>query len=156
MQRRDSFEGKVSCIHSLHDMQCQWRIVPVRGPSRLGLGELERLNQFQAEPIGGNPSYLIRIFCLGCRTGLRHSSTASSIETRSERGPTCSLWLVSCHLTPASYPESPTSTMSSNLHVLSHPLINARLSKLRQTTTTSKEFREVCTDRAIYLKISLY
>ncbi|KIM90982.1 hypothetical protein PILCRDRAFT_24862, partial [Piloderma croceum F 1598] len=32
--------------------------------------------------------------------------------------------------------------MSGNLNVLSHPLINTRLSKLRQTTTNSKEFRE--------------
>jgi uracil phosphoribosyltransferase len=33
--------------------------------------------------------------------------------------------------------------MPGNLNVLSHPLINTRLSKLRQTTTNSKEFREV-------------
>ncbi|KAA1466262.1 PRTase-like protein [Dentipellis sp. KUC8613] len=32
--------------------------------------------------------------------------------------------------------------MSNNVHVLSHPLVSARLSKLRQTSTTSKEFRE--------------
>lgn len=32
--------------------------------------------------------------------------------------------------------------MPGNLNVLSHPLINTRLSKLRQTTTNSKEFRE--------------
>lgn len=31
----------------------------------------------------------------------------------------------------------------SKLHVLQHPVVNARLSKLRQTTTTGKEFREV-------------
>jgi hypothetical protein len=30
-----------------------------------------------------------------------------------------------------------------NLHVLSHPLVNTRLAKLRQVSTTSKEFREV-------------
>ncbi|KAI0265154.1 armadillo/beta-catenin/plakoglobin [Gloeopeniophorella convolvens] len=32
--------------------------------------------------------------------------------------------------------------MSSDLHVLSHPLVNARLTKLRQVSTSSKEFRE--------------
>ncbi|KAI0282336.1 UDP-N-acetylglucosamine 1-carboxyvinyltransferase [Russula aff. rugulosa BPL654] len=29
-----------------------------------------------------------------------------------------------------------------NVHVLSHPLVNTRLAKLRQVSTTSKEFRE--------------
>jgi uracil phosphoribosyltransferase len=33
--------------------------------------------------------------------------------------------------------------MSNNLHILSHPLVNARLTKLRQVSTTAKEFREV-------------
>ncbi len=33
--------------------------------------------------------------------------------------------------------------MSNKVHVLSHPLINARLSRLRQTNSTSKDFREV-------------
>ncbi|KAH9973063.1 phosphoribosyltransferase-like protein [Lactifluus volemus] len=32
--------------------------------------------------------------------------------------------------------------MSNNLHILSHPLVNARLAKLREVSTTSKEFRE--------------
>lgn len=31
----------------------------------------------------------------------------------------------------------------SKLHILQHPVVNARLTKLRQTTTTGKEFREV-------------
>jgi uracil phosphoribosyltransferase len=31
----------------------------------------------------------------------------------------------------------------SNLHVLTHPLVKAQLSALRQVTTTPKEFREV-------------
>jgi len=35
-----------------------------------------------------------------------------------------------------------TLTMSGQLHVLSHPIVNAQLSKLRQASTTSKEFRE--------------
>ena len=35
--------------------------------------------------------------------------------------------------------------MSSKIHVLSHPIINERLSKLRQSGTSSKEFREVWT-----------
>ena len=33
--------------------------------------------------------------------------------------------------------------MLDNIHVLSHPLVNTRLAKLRQVSTTSKEFREV-------------
>ena len=32
---------------------------------------------------------------------------------------------------------------AANVHVLSHPLVNTRLAKLRQVSTTSKEFREV-------------
>ena len=32
---------------------------------------------------------------------------------------------------------------AANVHVLSHPLLNTRLAKLRQVTTTSKEFRKV-------------
>ncbi|KIP09222.1 hypothetical protein PHLGIDRAFT_87113 [Phlebiopsis gigantea 11061_1 CR5-6] len=32
--------------------------------------------------------------------------------------------------------------MSNNLHVLAHPVVKARLSKLRETSTSSKEFRE--------------
>ena len=32
---------------------------------------------------------------------------------------------------------------TSKLHVLSHPIVNARLSKLRQASTSGKEFREV-------------
>ncbi|KAI0291703.1 armadillo beta-catenin plakoglobin [Russula brevipes] len=32
--------------------------------------------------------------------------------------------------------------MSGNIHVLSHPLVNTRLAKLRQVSTTPKEFRE--------------
>ena len=33
--------------------------------------------------------------------------------------------------------------MPATIHVLSHPLVNTRLAKLRQVSTTSKEFREV-------------
>lgn len=33
--------------------------------------------------------------------------------------------------------------MSANIHVLSHPLVNTRLAKLREASTSSKEFREV-------------
>ncbi len=36
---------------------------------------------------------------------------------------------------------------SDKVHVLKHPLVNARLSKLRQMSTTGKEFREVCSPR---------
>ncbi|TFK55838.1 PRTase-like protein [Heliocybe sulcata] len=43
--------------------------------------------------------------------------------------------------------------MSDKLHVLSHPLVNARLSKLRQTSTTSKEFREGIRDVSFMLGI---
>jgi len=32
--------------------------------------------------------------------------------------------------------------MSNKLHVLKHPVVNAQLSKLRQTSTSAKEFRE--------------
>ncbi|KAF7790873.1 hypothetical protein EIP86_001831 [Pleurotus ostreatoroseus] len=35
--------------------------------------------------------------------------------------------------------------MSSKVHVLTHPIINERLSKLRQSGTSSKDFREVWT-----------
>ncbi|KAI0053070.1 PRTase-like protein [Auriscalpium vulgare] len=41
--------------------------------------------------------------------------------------------------------------MSTNIHVLSHPLVSARLSKLRQTSTSSKEFREGIHDLGIML-----
>ncbi|PIL36912.1 hypothetical protein GSI_00602 [Ganoderma sinense ZZ0214-1] len=41
----------------------------------------------------------------------------------------------------------------SNLHVLQHPVVNARLSKLRQTTTTGKEFREGIRDISLILGI---
>jgi hypothetical protein len=37
--------------------------------------------------------------------------------------------------------------MPDNIHVLSHPLVNTRLAKLRQVSTTSKEFREVSPSR---------
>lgn len=37
----------------------------------------------------------------------------------------------------------------SKLHVLQHPVVNARLTKLRQATTTGKEFREVCLSYAL-------
>lgn len=33
--------------------------------------------------------------------------------------------------------------MSDKIHVLQHPLVNARMSHLRQTSTSAKEFREV-------------
>ncbi|KAI0068912.1 UDP-N-acetylglucosamine 1-carboxyvinyltransferase [Artomyces pyxidatus] len=41
--------------------------------------------------------------------------------------------------------------MSASIHILSHPLVSARLSKLRQTSTTSKEFREGIRDISILL-----
>lgn len=41
--------------------------------------------------------------------------------------------------------------MSNNLHVLTHPLVNTRLAKLRQVSTTSKEFREGIHDLSIML-----
>ena len=34
--------------------------------------------------------------------------------------------------------------MSGSLTIVSHPLVNAKLSVLRKTETTPKEFREVC------------
>ncbi|THH33649.1 hypothetical protein EUX98_g520 [Antrodiella citrinella] len=37
------------------------------------------------------------------------------------------------------------------LHVLQHPVVNARLSKLRQTSTTAKEFREGIYDISLVL-----
>ncbi|EPQ59350.1 armadillo/beta-catenin/plakoglobin [Gloeophyllum trabeum ATCC 11539] len=43
--------------------------------------------------------------------------------------------------------------MTDNVHVLSHPLVNARLSKLRQTSTTPKEFREGIHDVSLMLGI---
>ncbi|KAG2043009.1 uracil phosphoribosyltransferase-domain-containing protein [Suillus americanus] len=46
--------------------------------------------------------------------------------------------------------------MSNNLkrcHVLSHPLVNARLSQLRQTNTNSKDFREGIHDISLILGI---
>ncbi|EAU84916.2 UDP-N-acetylglucosamine 1-carboxyvinyltransferase [Coprinopsis cinerea okayama7 len=41
--------------------------------------------------------------------------------------------------------------MSNNLHILNHPLVNAELSKLRQTSTTSKEFREGVHNISLFL-----
>ncbi|EJF62841.1 armadillo/beta-catenin/plakoglobin [Dichomitus squalens] len=41
----------------------------------------------------------------------------------------------------------------SKLHVLQHPVVNARLSKLRQTTTSAKEFREGIHDISLILGI---
>jgi len=38
-----------------------------------------------------------------------------------------------------------------NIHVLSHPLVNTRLAKLRQVSTTSKEFREGIHELSIML-----
>jgi uracil phosphoribosyltransferase len=35
--------------------------------------------------------------------------------------------------------------MSGSVTIVSHPLVNAKLSVLRKTETTPKEFREVCT-----------
>ncbi|RPD66773.1 UDP-N-acetylglucosamine 1-carboxyvinyltransferase [Lentinus tigrinus ALCF2SS1-7] len=43
--------------------------------------------------------------------------------------------------------------MADKVHVLKHPLVNARLSKLRQTTTTGKEFREGIRDISTILGI---
>lgn len=42
---------------------------------------------------------------------------------------------------------------NSNLHILAHPLVNARLSTLRQTTTNAKEFREGIYDISLILGI---
>ncbi|KAH9894413.1 UDP-N-acetylglucosamine 1-carboxyvinyltransferase [Cubamyces lactineus] len=42
---------------------------------------------------------------------------------------------------------------SEKLHVLAHPIVNARLSKLRQTSTTPKEFREGIHDISLILGI---
>ncbi|OJT13731.1 Uracil phosphoribosyltransferase [Trametes pubescens] len=42
---------------------------------------------------------------------------------------------------------------SDKVHVLAHPIVNARLSKLRQTTTNSKEFREGIHDISLILGI---
>jgi len=36
-----------------------------------------------------------------------------------------------------------TSTMANTINIVSHPIINGELSKLRQSSTTAKEFREV-------------
>ncbi|KAN0124678.1 PRTase-like protein [Lactarius tabidus] len=41
--------------------------------------------------------------------------------------------------------------MSNNPHILSHPLVNTRLAKLRQASTTPKEFREGIHDLSIML-----
>jgi len=41
--------------------------------------------------------------------------------------------------------------MPDNIHVLSHPLVNTRLAKLRQVSTTSKEFREGIHELSIML-----
>ncbi|KAI0751509.1 armadillo/beta-catenin/plakoglobin [Daedaleopsis nitida] len=43
--------------------------------------------------------------------------------------------------------------MSDKIHVLAHPVVNARLSKLRQTTTNGKEFREGIHDISLILGI---
>ncbi|KAI0921376.1 hypothetical protein AcW2_006369 [Taiwanofungus camphoratus] len=43
--------------------------------------------------------------------------------------------------------------MSYSVHVLAHPLINSRLSKLRQTSTNAKEFREGIHDISLILGI---
>lgn len=43
--------------------------------------------------------------------------------------------------------------MSQNRHVLSHPLVNARLSHLRLATTSSKDFREGIYDISLVLGI---
>ncbi|KAL4075991.1 uracil phosphoribosyltransferase-domain-containing protein [Scleroderma citrinum] len=43
--------------------------------------------------------------------------------------------------------------MPGNRHVLSHPLVNARLSQLRQTTTNSRDFREGIHDISLILGI---
>ncbi|KDQ64706.1 hypothetical protein JAAARDRAFT_145747 [Jaapia argillacea MUCL 33604] len=43
--------------------------------------------------------------------------------------------------------------MSGKVNVLSHPLVNSRLSKLRQTTTSSKEFREGIYDVSLILGV---
>ncbi|KAF8505992.1 UDP-N-acetylglucosamine 1-carboxyvinyltransferase [Russula emetica] len=40
---------------------------------------------------------------------------------------------------------------AANVHVLSHPLVNTRLAKLRQVSTTSKEFREGIHELSIML-----
>ncbi|KAI0637949.1 UDP-N-acetylglucosamine 1-carboxyvinyltransferase [Trametes polyzona] len=42
---------------------------------------------------------------------------------------------------------------STKLHVLAHPIVNARLSKLRQMSTNSKEFREGIHDISLILGI---
>jgi len=43
--------------------------------------------------------------------------------------------------------------MLEKLHVVSHPLVNARLSNLRQTSTTPKDFREGIRDVSLILGI---
>ncbi|KAH8106067.1 armadillo/beta-catenin/plakoglobin [Cristinia sonorae] len=43
--------------------------------------------------------------------------------------------------------------MADKVHVLKHPVVNARLSKLRQTATTAKEFREGIYDISIILGV---
>jgi len=43
--------------------------------------------------------------------------------------------------------------MAGKLNVLSHPIVNAQLSKLRQTTTSAKEFREGVHDISVILGI---
>ncbi|EPT02787.1 hypothetical protein FOMPIDRAFT_1029101 [Fomitopsis schrenkii] len=43
--------------------------------------------------------------------------------------------------------------MSEKTHVLNHPLVRARLSKLRQSSTTAKEFREGIHDLSVFLAI---
>ncbi|KAI0693820.1 armadillo/beta-catenin/plakoglobin [Cytidiella melzeri] len=40
---------------------------------------------------------------------------------------------------------------SSKVHVLSHPVVNARLSKLRESSTTPKEFREGINEISLFL-----
>ncbi|EKM59417.1 uncharacterized protein PHACADRAFT_249889 [Phanerochaete carnosa HHB-10118-sp] len=41
--------------------------------------------------------------------------------------------------------------MSNNAHILAHPVVNARLSKLRELSTSSKEFREGIHDISLLL-----
>jgi uracil phosphoribosyltransferase len=45
--------------------------------------------------------------------------------------------------------------MLEHIHVLSHPLVNTRLVKLREASTSPKEFREVKSTRLSKLSMSL-
>jgi uracil phosphoribosyltransferase len=40
--------------------------------------------------------------------------------------------------------------MPAKINVLSHPLVNTRLAKLRQVSTSSKEFREVTSIASVF------